>query len=68
MGKAFKCDRCGRYEDDEPVAGVTFTLPTPVAVASGSSSRRTEARELCARCLAGLQEWLDYHKEPQDGA
>lgn len=66
MSKAFKCDRCGRFEEEEPVAQVTFTLPTPVAVASGSSSRRTIQTDLCSQCLAGLQEWRDYHKKDTD--
>lgn len=61
MASAFKCDRCGKYEDDSPVAGVTFNLPTPSSDNS-SSERRTDARELCSRCLASLRDWLDYYK------
>lgn len=55
MAAAFKCDRCNRYEDETPVAGVTFNMPE-------GSQRRTEAAELCTRCLASLKDWLDYYK------
>lgn len=69
MSKAFRCDRCDRYEDGEPVAGVTFQMPTPVAAASGSSARKTEATELCAVCLASLRDWRDqYTHDPKDAA
>jgi hypothetical protein len=55
MAAAFKCDRCERYEDDNPVAGVTFNMPE-------GAQRRTDAAELCSRCLASLKDWLDYYK------
>lgn len=56
--KAFRCDRCEDFEEGEPVAGVTFNLPNPDA-ASGSSARKTKAVELCAPCLASLNDWLN---------
>lgn len=65
MAKAFRCDRCSRYEDDEPVAKVTFSLPTPVAVASGTSARKNIETDLCAQCLASLQEWRDYYTKSE---
>lgn len=60
--KAFRCDRCGRFEEDEPVAGVTFNLPKPDA-AVGSSARHTKAIELCSPCLASLNEWIGNRKD-----
>jgi len=58
MAKAFACDRCSRYEDDEPVAGVTITTPTPAAQVSGSSQRKQREWEMCSQCLALLQDFL----------
>lgn len=68
MSLAFRCDRCGDYEDDKPVAEVSFKLPTPTALASGSSQRREDQTDLCAKCLASLQEWRDYYKSNPKGA
>lgn len=61
MASAFKCDRCGKYEDDSPVAGVTFNLPTGER-ADGTVERKTDARELCSRCLASLRDWLETYR------
>ena len=54
MAKAFRCDRCKRYEDGEPVAGVTFLMPDP----DNPGSRKNQANELCSPCLAELRDWL----------
>jgi hypothetical protein len=62
MSKAFKCDRCGRFEEPEPVAQVTFTMPETVA-----DKRRLRNSELCAQCLANLNDFLDYYKTNQEG-
>lgn len=62
MASAFKCDRCGKYEDDNPVAGVTFNMPAT----SEGKERKTDARELCSRCLASLRDWLDYYRNAGD--
>lgn len=61
MAEAFKCDRCDQYEDDKPVAGVTFTTPKAM---NPEQKARTEY-ELCAKCLASLQDWADHYKRPQ---
>lgn len=57
MAKAYKCDRCERYEDDDPIAGVTFNMPKAV-----DEPKRTQAMELCSQCLANLRDFLDFHK------
>lgn len=57
MSEAFACDICETFEHGRPVADVTFSLPTPVAAASGSSARTTVKDDLCAKCLASLQDW-----------
>jgi hypothetical protein len=62
VSKAFRCDRCQRYEDDEPVAGVTLLVPTEASAVSGSSQRKTEATELCSVCFVSLRDWRDYYK------
>ena len=51
MAKAFRCDRCLEFEDHEPVLRVTLrTVEPPV---------KETTKELCAPCLAGLNEWID---------
>lgn len=55
MAKAFQCDRCGEFEQGDPIAGVTFSLPATLN--ENSSARKTEACELCTQCLAALQDW-----------
>jgi hypothetical protein len=54
MGKAFKCDRCPRYEPGEPVAKVRLTLPDM----ESPSKISTDDIELCAPCLTQLQRFL----------
>jgi len=63
MSDAFACDRCSAFELGKPVADVTFSLPTPVAASSGSSARNTVKDDLCAKCLASLQDWREYYRQ-----
>lgn len=56
MSKAFKCDRCSRFEELEPVAEVAFMLPVV-----GGDTKRREAMDLCTKCLANLRDFLDYY-------
>jgi len=62
MSKAFKCDRCGKYEDHEPVCEVTFMMP-----AIAGEAKRKKEHELCSQCLANLNDFLDYYKTNQEG-
>ena len=57
MAKAYKCDRCGAYEDYEPVAKVQFTMPA----FDGATTQKVTHFELCSPCLASLVEWRDEH-------
>ena len=63
MSKAFKCDRCTAYEDDEPVACVTMATPK----ADNPASKHRKDYELCAKCLASLADWLDAYKRDAGG-
>lgn len=58
MAKAFKCDRCGDFDEDDPIAGITFSRPDPAA-AKGSSARKQQEYELCTRCLVALNDWIE---------
>lgn len=63
MASAFQCDRCYRFEEGNPVAGVTFQLPNPTN--ANTSATRDHKSELCPKCLASLQDWRDqYKREP----
>lgn len=65
MSKAFRCDRCRRYEDDDPVAGVSLNRPNAEAQ-PGSSARTIDTYELCAPCLAELRDWIREGRAPAD--
>lgn len=58
MSKAFQCDRCKRFEQLDPVLNVILKTTDPPI--------KETKKELCAPCLAGLNEWLDAYevKEP----
>jgi hypothetical protein len=57
MGDAFQCDRCFKFEEGRPVAGVTFKLPNPHS--TNTSATRDESAELCPECMAALRDWRD---------
>jgi len=56
--KAFKCDRCSRFQEDDPVAGVIFKRAT----GTGSSHSIEDKCDLCDECQAQLVDWRDYYK------
>lgn len=62
--KAFRCDRCNAYEDGEPVAKVTFTLPA----FETATTQKVTTTELCTPCLASLRDWRDEHSTSKDTA
>lgn len=64
MGDAFLCDRCDGYESGKPVAGVTIRTPK----VENPDLKATREYEFCSRCLASLQDWIEYRRrDPKAG-
>lgn len=57
MSEAYRCDRCGDYDDGRPVMRVTME---PVTGTSG-----TQKHELCPPCLSDLCTFMQIYQNEE---
>ena len=61
MAIAFKCDKCGNYQDDKPTQEISRAYTKQETALNGSSTvnkRETESFELCDSCIMELTIFL----------